>query len=197
MFLISKLHPNLEETEEEGYNGNWLSRAAKEETIKRFYAQKQDIPLCIDHRDTGKSGYVKGENKIGRVCDLFLNKEGELMVKCELSPEHRAGYKEVNQGINRNREHWGVSIGLARKRDPFTGNVLSRNLAHVALTNDPAFAAEGTHISHYALEEDKINKLIAREHSNGYLAPEFMAKLEGMSLFYFQQSLSSTYVFRS
>ena len=187
MFLIAKLHPHIDDTEKEDYNGLWLSRAAKEETIRRFYAKKQEIPLCIDHRDTGRTGFVKDANRVGRVHDLFLNDKSELMVKCELFNHHKDGYREVNQGMFRKGERWGVSVGLVNVKDPVTGKKKSRNLVHVALTNDPAFAAEGTYISHWGLDEEGINKVIRREYyaKGGYYTPEMSAKLEGMLLFYF------------
>ena len=121
MFLIAKLHPHIDDTEKEDYNGLWLSRAAKEETIRRFYAKKQEIPLCIDHRDTGRTGFVKDANRVGRVHDLFLNDKSELMVKCELFNHHKDGYREVNQGMFRKGERWGVSVGLVNVKDPVTG----------------------------------------------------------------------------
>lgn len=185
MFLIAKLHPRLEETEQADYDGLWLNREASKTIIKRFYATKQELPLCIDHRGGSQTGYVKGEDRVGRVSDLFLNKEGELMVKCELFNHHQQGYKEVNQGIFRNKERWGVSVGLVNVNDPVTGKKRSSNLVHVALTNDPAFGAQGTYLTEWALSEEGIDKILSTKYADAEFSPQLSAKLEGMLIFYF------------
>ena len=184
MFLLAKLHPRLEETEQEGYQGDWLSRAAKERVVNRFYQEKQRIPLCIDHRDIGAFGHVKEGNRVGQVKDLFINGQGELMMSCELFNHHRAAYKEVNQGIFRDKKLWGVSVGMANtKRGDGTK---SRNLVHVALTSDPAFAAHDTFVTHWGLNEKKLNKVIAGQmKGDGLYRPELLHKLEGVKDFLF------------
>lgn len=192
MFFIAKLHPKLAETEEKNYNGLLLNRAGKEAVVTRFYAEKQNIPLSIDHRDIGAFGYVKDSNRVGRVVDLFINSREELMMKCELFREHGEGYKEVNQGIFRKKERWGVSVGLVGVKDQ-DARIKARNLVHVALTTDPAFASEGTFLSHWGLDEKKVNTVLRelREKEQldtgyaGFYRPEFMAKLEGVFFFYF------------
>lgn len=189
MFLIAKLHPNIEKTEQADYNGLLLSRASKEAVINRFYKHGQEIPLCIDHRDTDSTGYVKEAGRVGRVSDLFLNKEGELMVKCELFQHHSDGYKEVNKGLFRDAARWGVSVGLTGRDDPTTGKKKSRNLAHVALTSDPAFADEGTLITEWGLDEKEVDWTIANKYQKGFFRPELRAKLEGMMNIYFTSSL--------
>lgn len=188
MFFIAKLHPKLAETEEKNYNGLLLNRAGKEAVVTRFYTEKQNIPLSIDHRDIGAFGYVKDANRVGRVTDLFINGREELMMKCELFRQHSEGYKEVNQGIFRKKERWGVSVGLVGVKDK-DARIKARNLVHVALTTDPAFAKEGTFLSHWGLDERKVNtalrKLCIEEGYTGFYRPELMAKLEGVFFFYF------------
>jgi hypothetical protein len=177
MFLFAKLHPHLEEYEKPGYSGDWLSRQAKERIVNRFYAQRTEIPLCIDHREINDSGFVKQANVVGRVVDLFINPQSELMVKCKLDNTNQAAYREVSQGIFKKKEDWGVSVGLVhhKKKD-------ERNLVHVALTNDPGFAKQGTFITHYSFDEAPLDKVIATQcctkDAAFFAAPEFIAKLK-------------------
>ncbi len=198
MYLLAKLHPHLEKTEEENYVGPWLSRKAKEEIITRFYKEKKCIPLCIDHRDRDRLGYIKHENVVGRVCDLFIDKNDELIMKCEVesAPEHK-GYQEIVNGMFMKREKWGVSVGLVKMSDPSTGNVVSRNLVHVALTTDPGFARHGTFITKWALSDDAINRVITRDYMNDrealnkvYAVGPLQEKLQGIVNIYFKSLIN-------
>lgn len=187
MFLLAKLHPHLSDTESENYNGPWLNRKGKEEIIERFYREKKRIPLCIDHRDTGDFGYVKPENTVGRVCDLFIDKDSNLILKCELSKKHQSGYKEVAGDIFTRQARWGVSVGTSKIVNPKTGTS-SRHLAHVAFTKEPGFGDYDTYISDWGLEEAAINRVIAKKYppKDSLLMHETLRnKLEGMSNIYF------------
>jgi len=177
MFFIAKLHPNLTEYNDTNYKGSWLSKINKENIINRFYKEKNNIPLCIDHRDIGKFGFVKYNNIVGNVIDLFNNKDGELMIKCKINNEHPS-FPEITQGIFKKKEKWGVSVGLINNSD-------SKSLVHVALTTDPGFANHNTFLFKYSLTEDIINKVIAREYynennKNTYATDEFRAKLKSI-----------------
>lgn len=185
MFLIAKLFPRLEEAEQKGYTGTLLSEADMVANAKRFYTDKLNIHLCIDHRGVSKLGFVKDSDRVGRVCDLFVNEGGELMMKCELFRHHGDGYREVNQGMFSKKERWGVSVGVVKSPSG------ARNLVHVALTNDPAFATEGTYITHWGLNEEKVNAALRNmvpKDGGGFLSPELRAKLEGVLFFCFCDS---------
>lgn len=183
MYIFAKLHPHLKEAESEDYNGTWFSSKDMARQIKRFYEGRYMIPLCIDHRDVNKFGFVRPDDVVGRVLDLFCNKENELMVKCQLDPKH-AGYREVTQSIFNpcadKREKWGVSVGIALRLNE--NGKRQRNLVHVALTTDPGFAAYNTYLFKWALSEDVMNVSIARDYIEGakVLTPEFAAKIKGI-----------------
>lgn len=192
MFLIAKLFPRLEEPEQKDYDGTLLNRADKEALVRRFYTEKLEIPLCIDHRNVSKLGYVKGNDRVGRVSDIFVNQDEELMIKCELFRRHGDGYREINQGMFSKRERWGVSVGVVKSPSG------ARNLVHVALTNDPAFAKEGTYITHWSTDEEKVdaalrNVVMTQKQKTsaykGFVSPQLKAKLEGMMFFCFRDSL--------
>jgi hypothetical protein len=112
------------------------------------------------------------------------------MMKCELFRRHGDGYREVNQGMFSKKERWGVSVGVVKAPNG------ARNLVHVALTNDPAFAKEGTYISHWGLNEEKVDaalcKMVMKQPQSpsgtkygGFLSQELKTKLEGVLFFCF------------
>lgn len=191
MYLLAKLHPHLTETEKKDYTGPWLSRKAKEEIVDRFYRDKRRVPLCIDHK-ASTLGYVKPADSIGQVCDLFIDKDNELILKCKLSKEHKAGFEEVNTGMFAKKERWGVSVGLNRVPDG-RGGVKERNLVHVALTTKPGFGKYETFISHWGFNDERMNRLIVEKYGGPdgstfnqlYLMGTLKDKLEGMSNIYF------------
>lgn len=191
MYLLSKLHPHLKHTEEKGYSGPWLDRKGKEEIIERFYKEGRTIPLCIDHKNVGKYGYVNLEDRVGRVCDLFIDKDGELIMKCELSKHHKS-YKEVNRDIFTNKQRMGVSVGLTRVPDG-QGGIKSSHLIHVALTPNPGFAAYDTYITNWALGEDDLNHAIVEKYGQEglFVRGPLKAKLEGMMIIYFHSLVTN------
>ena len=191
MFLLAKLYPHFEHTETENYKGTFLSRKAKEQLVESFYKDKRKVPLCKDHENVGRYGLVKPENTIGRVCDLFIDKDGELIMKCELSKKHPT-YKEVNHAMFTKRQKWGVSVFITHPLDE-DGNVKSNNLIHVALTPNPAFGEYNTYITHWGLGEDDLNHAIVEKYgvSNLFLRGPLKEKLEGMKIIYFDSFLAT------
>lgn len=199
MYLLAKLHPHLKEAEKKDYKGPWLNTEAKKEIMTRFYRDKKRVPLSIDHRDLGPMGLVKPENVVGEVCDLFLDKDSELILKCKLSNKHKDGYQEINSGIFRERQTpMGVSVGLANVPDGI-GGIKSRHLVHVALTKTPGFGQYNTFITHAGLEEKAINKVILEKYADGgaslsklFVMGGLKDKLEGMDNIYFHSFFTIT-----
>ncbi len=189
MFLLAKLYPHFEHTETENYKGTFLNRKAKEQLVEAFYKDKRKVPLCIDHKDVGKYGFVKPENDVGRVCDLFIDKDSELIMKCELSKNHPS-YKEVNNAMFTKRQKWGVSVFITHPLDQ-DGNVKSNHLIHVALTPNPAFGEYNTYITNWGLGEDDLNHAIVEKYgvANLFLRGPLKEKLEGMHIIYFDSFL--------
>jgi len=189
MFLVAKLHPDLPEANNKHYTGTWLSRKEKKEQIRIFYEEEREIPLCVDHLDAGKFGFIDGANVIGRVVDLFNDREGNMMVKCQLSPEHKS-YLEINEGIFHRGEKWGVSVGLSQQPAPLPGGRRVKELVHVALTTQPGFQRYGVQLSDWGLNEDVVNATIAKKYyrqgrEKCYATEAFETKLKGVSFFEF------------
>lgn len=192
MYMISKLHPNLKEAEKQGYNGPWPNTEAKKEMVRSFYQEKKKVKLSLNHRDLQPGGLVKPGNEIGEVCDLFIDKDNELVVKCKLSNQNRAAYQEVNGSMSeKGGKPWGVSVGIANIKDQ-AGIIRSRNLVHVALTQDPGFGDYHTFISHRGLHEDDIDRVILKKYGRGgadlnqlFVMGSLKNKLEGMMIIYF------------
>lgn len=188
MFLTGKLLPHLPETEAADYDGYWQSEAEKEATIDHFYSERPSIPLSLDHRNTGTFGFIRHDDVCGEVLDLYKNRDGYMVVKARLSPDHPA-YQEVNHGINSKKENWGFSVGLAQLPGDGTIGGQQRKLMHVALTNDPGFADHDTFIDAWSVNEDRLNAIIARDHyrpgeaGRAYASPVFDEKLKRMRIF--------------
>jgi hypothetical protein len=177
MYLVAKLHPKVTEYESDTYQGDYLSLKDQEKVIRDFYTQERDIPLCIDHLGIDSTGFVRHEDRVGRVVDLFTNKDHELMVKCQLFPEHEA-YYTVNHSIFHEKKKWGVSVGLANLKDPEKGTILEKNLVHVALTTDPAFGAQNSYLFDWGLFEEDIDRKIAQKYvGSGYTSDVFKKKM--------------------
>lgn len=179
-YFVAPLHPDLVEARAPGYRGGFFTRAEKERQIDAFYAERQEIPLCIDHCGAATCGFVVPEReRIGRVVDLFNDARGRLMVKLKLDNRH-AAYARIHRGMQLRGERWGVSVWIDRDA---RGN---KRLTHVALTTDPAFAALDTFLQSEAVEEWALDREIVRRHYRGrghgqcYAAPAFEKRLAGI-----------------
>jgi hypothetical protein len=179
MYCIATLHPDLVEARRPGYRGVFFTRREKRKLIREFYAKRLEIPLCIDHCGATTCGFVVPEaERIGRVCDLFNDERGQLMVKLKLDNTHPA-YARINRGMEIHKELWGVSVWIDYYS---TGR---KALTHVALTTDPLFAAHGTWIHGYGLEEYKLDRAVARhfyQEGRGqcFAAPDYQRRLTGI-----------------
>ncbi len=182
-YFIAKAHPSLSETEEKDYIGPWFNRNDKIRQVDRLYEKNPlEIPMGLDHRDADKFGLIKENDILGRVIDLFMNKDQELMVKFEIFDDHHEKYKELNQQLCYNKNlRWGVSVGIMITRNedgsPF------RNLAHMALTTDPYFADYNTYIFHWHTNEDILNATINRSFLKDadYATEPFREKIKGIN----------------
>lgn len=181
MFFIAKLHPDLEETKAENYNGPWLNDFDKQRVAMELYEHPEwDVPISVEHRDIGRFGYVKEHDVVGQVMDLYVNNKQEMMVKFQVSNEHPEAYKELNYQLCHSGVRWGVSVGIGRALQH--DGTYNKKLVHVAITTDPAFAEHGTWIYKWSTNEDIINAVIHREYAQeaAFMPPQLQAKLEGM-----------------
>lgn len=155
-YFLAMLHPNLEETNTDDYNGPWLNEKDKHVQIKRFYLDRPNIPLSYNHENTEYYGYINQKDVIGRVLDMYNNEKAELFVKCWLNPDHPYYERIINE-----KKLWGVSVGVSQ---PDQGRN-QKYLEHVALTLDPGFGPHGSYVKEWTDNEDNLNTIIA----HGYL----------------------------
>lgn len=162
----------------------YLTRADNERQILQFYRTKRKIPLCLDHGDGDRPGYIVPErDRIGYVLDLFIGRQNALMAKFKLSNKHEA-YNRIHDGITERHEPWGLSVWIERLEDRTTGRVVKK-LTHIALTLDPFFADYNSYMYRYSLNENLINNAILGDlYWPGagccYGTREFKKKLLGM-----------------
>jgi len=189
VYFVATLHPNLGKYNKPDYNGPWLSDLEQKQQIDTFYNEKQGIPLSYDHLNCGTSAYVPREDVIGQVVDLFQGDNGNLMVKCFLSPDHPASYK-INRDVIENKIRWGVSVGLIHLTPESADEKVRKKLVHVAFTTDPGFAAENTFLHYWAETESKLDYVIGREYFKGtdgksYANENLVRKIRGIIYCYF------------
>lgn len=165
-YHLAKLHPNLvDDRDAANHQGLLLTREEKERVVNDFYTRKQHIPLCVDHCNATRGGFVVPEHeRIGQVLDLFNDKHGQMLVKFKLDGEHPS-FKPLIQGMHSQKEQWGVSVwvDVARQGGP-GGPITGKNLTHVALTRDPYFAHHNTFMRDWSDTESGIDRLIAKKH---------------------------------
>ena len=167
MYFVSTIHPELPETQVDGYLGEWLTLQDKRDAITEFHAtnKKPGIPIVVNH-DVEKTygSLVPVSKRVGKVKDLFMDKDGDLVAKCVLYTGTEA-FKQISQGIHLNREKWGVSVridwcmpdGLESKR-------IDKRLTHVALTQTPYLGEQGAYIHHWSHNSVNIDRVIDREY---------------------------------
>jgi hypothetical protein len=179
MYCVATLHPDLVEARRPGYRGGFFTRKEKRQLIRKFYAKRLEIPLCIDHCGAVTCGFVVPESeRIGRVCDLFNGEQGQLMVKLKLDNTHPA-YARINRGFDIYKEAWGVSVWI----DFY--NTGRKELTHVALTTDPLYASHGTWLHKWGLEEHVMDGYVADHFYKAgqgqcYAAPDYRRRLSGI-----------------
>src|SRR5687768_6379890 len=101
MHCVATLHPDLVDARSENYIGGFFTEKEKKKQIIDFHKNKskKGIPLCIDHCNANKCGFVVPEKeRIGNVTGLFNGKEGQMFVKFKLDNKHEA-YSLINKGI--------------------------------------------------------------------------------------------------
>jgi hypothetical protein len=178
--FIATLHPDLEETRNKNYRGGHFSLEEKKKQIRDFYGKKQHIPLCIDHCGANTCNFVVPEGeRIGKVNDLFIGRNGDMMVKLELDKKHPA-YVQISQGLHMKNEKWGVSVWIEHNK-----RTREKQLTHVALTTDPYFAERNTFLHKFGFKEEHINNEIARQYykegdGECFASEELKKKLKSM-----------------
>lgn len=184
MYFVSNLQPKIHVIDSQ-YNDMFLTRREQEEQIRSFYRSKKKIYLCLDHGgdDTDRTWSIPKGDRIGEVRDLFINKEGMMMVKLKLDDNHPF-YREINQSMHVKKEGWGVSMWIYHMEDTRTGEI-SKILGHVALTKDPLFGQFGTYFYGYGVLEQGVDKAIGEQFyqegsGESFAAKELKAKIKGM-----------------
>jgi len=183
MYFLAKLQPNLKEP------GDFFTVSEKKRQIDQFYAQRQHIPLCIDHCNAPPvAGFVVPErDRIGRVVDLLTNRQGDLLVKLVLDQSHEA-YARINKSIALDHQKWGVSVWIDTIDSGTRQQGVYKQLTHVALTTDPYFAKHNTFLHKWQLQEAPLDRIIARElyaagEGDSYAHPSLVDKLKAVADF--------------
>lgn len=182
MYFVATLQPSslTEKEKDEGF----LITAEKREATNKFYKTRleKEIPLCIEHGTGEEYGYVvESDKRVGRVLDLFVDEEGHSVVKCVLYKENEH-YQVIRDAIENNKEKWGVSEWIDIFRETPESEP-QKELTHVALTTSPYFADRNTFIHHWSLNEDALDRVIAKEYyikdkGECYASNEYIEKLD-------------------
>jgi hypothetical protein len=191
MYFLCTIHPELEETQEEGYVGAWMTLKEKWEAIDKFYERKRHVPIGFLHTASKQAFALMPEDKrAGHIIDLFCDAEGDMVAKCVI-PRDNPAFAELNRSVHVEKRTWGVSPRIDFALPEGYGGPMVKTLTHVALTETPLMADKGTYIHHWATNEQAINHAINREYfaegqGHCYAAPQLkrvLSELKGMRKF--------------
>lgn len=185
MYFVSKLQPKVHVIDSQ-FRDMFLSRGEQEQQILSFYRSKKKIPLCLDHGgdDTDEHWSVPKQDRIGEVMDLFINKEGTMMVKLKVDNTNKF-YPELQRDLHIKKENWGVSIWIYQMENKRTGKI-TKELGHVALTKDPLFGQHGTFFHGYGVLERGVDKAIGEQfyqegQGDSFASKELKLKIKGIA----------------
>jgi hypothetical protein len=187
VFFLATLHPNLPEYNSPTYRGPWLSKDEQKNLVNVFYREGRYIPLSFEHVNCRKYGFIGQPDTIGKVVDLFIAKDGNLMVKCVLNDDHPASLK-IQKDVIENKIRWGVSVGLAQLQNEEDTASSIKDLSHVAFTTDPGFAEHNTYLHYWNLKEGPIDSVIEKLYykkndGQSYASEQLQKKIHGMLYF--------------
>ena len=191
MYFLCTIHPELEETQEEGYVGAWMTLKEKWEAIDKFYERKRCIPIGFLHTASKQAfSLMPHDKRAGHIIDLFCDAEGDMVAKCVI-PRDNPAFAELNRSVHVEKRTWGVSPRIDFALPEGYGGPMIKTLTHVALTETPLMADKGTYIHHWATNEQAINHAINREYfaegqGHCYAAPQLkrvLSELKGMRKF--------------
>jgi hypothetical protein len=190
-YYLVKLHPNLVDDRLPHHSGLYRERAEKENCVKGFYDKTRHIPLCVDHCNNTTPGFVVPDSeRIGHIVDMFIDRQGQVITKLYLKPDHPE-FKRITQSMIKDKQAWGASVAIdvAREGGP-QGRIMSKELTHVALTTDPYFAQHNTFIRDFAPEghEKALDRFVANnlyKENDGecFTGQAYGAKLKEMTHF--------------
>jgi len=191
MYFLCTMHPDLPETNEENYIGEWLMLKERRKAIKDFYNEKHNIPLSIEHKADNKYGSMTPANeRAGKILDLFLDKDGHMIAKCHLFSENKESFKRINYGSHVNKEKWGVSPRIDWCMPDGLSGKINKHITHLALTLTPYFDKYGTYIHDWNTNEKTMDAVIQRKYykeNDGkcFAMPELKNKIDySMNLLY-------------
>src|ERR1700761_1194466 len=156
MYFLCTIHPELEETKSKGYVGGYMTLEEKKEAIDNFYKTDQNIALSMQHKTKDKNygSFIPRKEKVGKILDLFNDKDGDLIAKCILYKDTNA-FNIINEGFHINKEKWGVSVRIDWCMLPGADKI-EKKITHLALTLSPYFADRNTYIHHWSTNEKSI-----------------------------------------
>ena len=178
MYFLGTIHPEIEETKQDNYKGIWLTLDEKQQVINDFYVdidKKNIIPLTITHKSREELGSViLPKDRVGKVLDLLLDKDGNLIAKCKLNNRDSDVYKDFKYGKTQEERKWGLSLRIDAtllKGTASGGDAVIKRITHIAFTRTPYLSDGNTYVHHCAETEELIDKTISRHYykeNNGH-----------------------------
>ena len=185
MYFLCTLQADLEETRRHGYIGEWMTKEEKKDAILKFYKQKQTIPVSFDHMTSKEYGAAIPKNeRVGRIVDLFIDADGDLIAKCCIDKENSSAINRLNKGAYADGKKWGVSVRIDWCMPGGTaGGRIDKMLTHVAITETPYLADYGSYIHHWHNNEKVVDRAIQKEyfregHGHCFATPTLIEKIK-------------------
>lgn len=167
MYFLCTAQPETPEIGDKDYFGGFLTVKEKPGAIDSFYKDAEHIPLCMGHvAEESFGSSVPASMSVGKVVDLFMEKDGDLVAKCLLTMDNEEVYKTVMQDIVKNGKAWGVSVRIdwSMPDGLESGGPVFKQITHLALTQQPYLGDHGAYIHHMAFDEKKIDEILLREY---------------------------------
>lgn len=167
MYFIANLQPRLPESYDKY---GFLTHDEKKIIIDKFSHNKTKgitLDICDDHAGGSKPGFVLDiDKKIGKINDMIINSNGDLMITGELFNNNNTTKAIVKEMSQTDGKDYGVSLWLDLLSDDQKGSFKNKNLNHVALTSSPGLGKYGSYIFEWGLKKEKIDDIFRDTYYN-------------------------------
>jgi hypothetical protein len=160
MYFIANLQPRLPESFEDKYG--FLTHNEKKIIIDKFSKNKLKgitLDICEDHAGGKNPGFtIDQDKKIGKINDMIINNNGDLMIIGELFGNHPQTKSIIKEMSQTDSKDYGVSLWLDLLKDD-NSSFKNKNLNHVALTTSPGLGKYGSYIFEWSWKKEKIDNI--------------------------------------
>lgn len=162
MYFIANLQPKLPKSHYEKYG---FLTIEQQKIIIDKHAQNLkkgfNIDLCDEHGGGNKPGFkLKDDQKIGKIHDMIISQNGNLMVTGEMFGNHEKTPEMIKELLDKKTKDYGISIWLDLEFNKDTNTFDNKSLNHVAITKSPGLGEYGAYIHEWGPNKTKIDDIL-------------------------------------